>query len=47
MTQLIQAAFNGVGSLSDRVYFFGTDRYRRYSWTKDMLDDGGTLPLFL
>lgn len=43
----IRAVLNGLGSYRDKVYFFLGDRYRRYSWGDDRLDDGGSLPAFV
>jgi GMP synthase-like glutamine amidotransferase len=42
----IGAAFNGWGPDFEKYgYFLREGRYRRYNWTNDQMDDGGSLPL--
>lgn len=34
----VDAVLNGTGAYADKVYFFKGDRYQRYSWTTDTVD---------
>ena len=44
MAQVVFAALSGAEAYTGKGYFFGPNLYRRYDWSSDSLEDGGTLP---
>jgi GMP synthase-like glutamine amidotransferase len=42
----IASAMNGRQYSAEKAYFFAPTSYRRYDWSTDTLDDGGSLPLW-
>ena len=45
MTDLIDAAINGQGPYAGKAYFFHADRYARYDWEREAVDDGVPMSL--
>ena len=40
MKQFLNACLNGSGEFANFAYFFKGDKYTKYNWTNDIIEDG-------